>query len=410
MKKKPPHGVTDVIADMVRRDQEMRDLLDPPSQRLFRDLVKPPPAFDVGRSVLSIGKAAMLASPSKHIQDLLDPPFAKLLREITERDGLSQWNRGIGTDLSSIAHAVSQLAKPSNRIEALLGSSALQKLSGVEQGLSDYATQLSALGRLTTFTEEVESALRFGTTSGMIMEETFRRAHLDRQAQYIQMACDGIPKLALEGPAISVGRILTSGASFIESEFVDAPSEIVAEVAPEVFRALDLDRAIADGSRSSVDTQRDGLASGVEDELQGLLADLEPELVTMLLGARAAEQSGQPDRARHVCTSLRELFGHVLRTLAPDEAIKAWSADASHYHEGRPTRNARMVFIYRSVSSSPLRKFIDADIRAAIELVDVLNNGTHVARFAVDEKSLRILRCRLEGVLLMILKVAEASN
>jgi len=84
-------------------------------------------------------------------------------------------------------------------------------------------------------------------------------------------------------------------------------------------------------------------------ELRSLLSELNSELVIMLDGATQALISENVDRVRHFTISLRELFTHIIHTLAPDNAIKVWSNNPEHFFEGRPTRKARLLFICRGV-------------------------------------------------------------
>ena len=79
----------------------------------------------------------------------------------------------------------------------------------------------------------------------------------------------------------------------------------------------------------------------------GLLQTLDPGLATPYRGARDALRSGNPDRSRHILTSLRELWNHVLRRIAPDDLVLAWIRGGDHHllHEGRPTRKARALYV-----------------------------------------------------------------
>jgi hypothetical protein len=103
--------------------------------------------------------------------------------------------------------------------------------------------------------------------------------------------------------------------------------------------------------------------------------------------------------------SLRELIGHLLRRLAPDDAVRAWSTADEHYHNGNPTRGARLRYLYRSVEGPELRAFIAADVKATIELLDALNRGTHVSKTDHSPQALTILVSRTEGTLLLLLRV-----
>ncbi len=50
-----------------------------------------------------------------------------------------------------------------------------------------------------------------------------------------------------------------------------------------------------------------------------LLQQVDPELPRLYIGARDALNGNNADRARHILSSLRELWNHLLRRLAPDD-------------------------------------------------------------------------------------------
>lgn len=144
-----------------------------------------------------------------------------------------------------------------------------------------------------------------------------------------------------------------------------------------------------------------GLPS-VDDEL----AIFDDKLLILINGARQSLTSDNPDRPRHVTTSVRELFTHILHRLAPDDDIKAWSTDDEHYYNNRPTRRARLLYICRKFSCDPLTKFVENDVKAALTLVDSLNAGTHVVESKLTTSQLEAIVYRMESLALFLLKVS----
>ncbi|MBC8505644.1 MAG: hypothetical protein H8D34_12335 [Chloroflexi bacterium] len=55
-----------------------------------------------------------------------------------------------------------------------------------------------------------------------------------------------------------------------------------------------------------------------------LLQQVDPGLARPYIGARDALHGNNTDRARHILSSLRELWNHLLRRLAPDESVAVW--------------------------------------------------------------------------------------
>lgn len=66
------------------------------------------------------------------------------------------------------------------------------------------------------------------------------------------------------------------------------------------------------------------LITEAETEVSGcivLLQQVDPGLVRPYIGARDALHSNNADHARHILISLRELWDHLLRRLAPDDLV-----------------------------------------------------------------------------------------
>jgi hypothetical protein len=161
----------------------------------------------------------------------------------------------------------------------------------------------------------------------------------------------------------------------------------------------------------SISVERDEEADveplpSVDDEL----ASFDSRLLTLLNGARESLNSDNPEKARHVTTSVRELFTHMLHGLAPDAEIRKWSTEAGHYHDNRPTRRARLLYICRTLSCDPLTKFIQDDVRAALALMDSLNAGTHVVQSKLTQFQLQAIVYRMESLALFLLKVSRGDT
>ncbi len=134
--------------------------------------------------------------------------------------------------------------------------------------------------------------------------------------------------------------------------------------------------------------------------LEDRLRDIDRGLPNLLQGARHALSTDNPDRARHVTVSLRELTGHVLRHLAPDNSIRSWTDESSYFHNHRPTRRARLLYINRAINNGSLSEFIDADVTSTIKLMDLLNGRTHDITSHMTDRELQALVTRTELLLL----------
>lgn len=149
------------------------------------------------------------------------------------------------------------------------------------------------------------------------------------------------------------------------------------------------------------DTGRE-IESDLEEEIEASVEDLldavHPDLRTMWRGAREALQSRNPDRSRHVAFSLRELVTHVLHALAPDDAVHGWAPDQSCFHNGRPTRKARVLFVCRGIDHGPFTTFIRADVKASVEFIGLFQRG-HELAVSFSEEQLQALVTRTEAFL-----------
>jgi len=146
-----------------------------------------------------------------------------------------------------------------------------------------------------------------------------------------------------------------------------------------------------------------------EKSLEDWLLEIDPRLNDLLRGAHEALTSNNPDRSRHVATSVRELFTHLIHIIAPDDGILKWTSKDEHFHQGRPTRRARLLYICRQIDFGELSDFVDDDVRAALTLVDALHSGTHDISSCFSERQLMVLLDRMESLILFLLRL-NAEN
>jgi hypothetical protein len=147
-----------------------------------------------------------------------------------------------------------------------------------------------------------------------------------------------------------------------------------------------------------------------EVSLEDSLQKINSGLPILLRGAREALNAANPDRARHVVTSIRELFTHVLHRLAPDDGIRAWTNNAQLFDNGRPTRRARLLYINRGINVDPLSNFVDADVNSALTLINALHAGTHEITSPFTDRQLRALVDRMESLLLFLLRLNSTNE
>jgi hypothetical protein len=140
------------------------------------------------------------------------------------------------------------------------------------------------------------------------------------------------------------------------------------------------------------------------DELSDWLRRLDPSFPTMLEGANQAIYSTNPDRCRHFASSHRELCTHILHSLAPDNAVEEWTKDPKHFHEGRPTRKARLLYVVRDYQNA---LFVDFFIQDFSNQMDLLNADEHRKRQEYTEKQLLLLHERFLSALQFLMEIVN---
>ena len=160
--------------------------------------------------------------------------------------------------------------------------------------------------------------------------------------------------------------------------------------------AVDVDDALV-----TVDASLEEAVPGIDD----LLREFDVSLCPLLAGARQALAGRNPDRARHVTTSLRELFTQVLHSLAPDDGVRSWTSHANHFHDRRPTRRARLLYICRNINEGAFTDLVEDDVGAALSFFDLLSDDTHTVESRLSTAQLISTVARMESLLVFLLQI-----
>lgn len=189
-------------------------------------------------------------------------------------------------------------------------------------------------------------------------------------------------------------------------------------ILPGATRELYVSTALTE----TLDQQPEGASSYAPNELADplyaseglkLLARAAPDLHKAYLGAKYVLASASPDKARQVFTSLREVWNHLLRRLAPNEQVHQWIQTTTLrkdglLHEGNPTRRARGLFICRELECSPLSEFVQADIAGLTKLIDLLNR-LHEADLQLTDSQLHLVMTRSDCSLEFMLRIVYSK-
>lgn len=271
----------------------------------------------------------------------------------------------------------------------------------------------ASVDRLTHIETDVRSSLLSSIEQAIVAEQLIARIDLKHihnelagQAFLISRALSSFDSLAprFHDLTLSAERIedITALPSFV---LPSASRELVAAGNALVTLSRDDDRVDEEEQVILPDSQE-----GASDA-QELLYEVDPALARTYQGAKEAIRSGSVDRARHVLASLRELWNHLLRTLAPDNSVLPWATGKGTEltHEGKPTRRARLLYICRKINHEPLSDFLDSDTKAFLEYIQLLNR-VHKLEPGLSDQQLNALLMRSDLWLIFTIQVSKEGT
>ena len=248
-------------------------------------------------------------------------------------------------------------------------------------------------------------------------ERLFAKIDIDAIRSVIALPEPTILKLEdVIGTAASSYEKLAASIGTLQ-DLTQLPSYVLPGATREIFLSSYVRDAIYTPDKPDRDTDDASefhLIAEVKQETSyclGLLQGVDPAFAKLYIGAHDALNGKSVDRARHVLSSLRELWQHLLRKLAPDEHVLSWapSDDKELNRDGRPTRKARVLYICRNLNHDPLNDFIVADTRALVKFVDFFNR-VHELDTGLTDKQLRTLLLRTDSWLTYILQIWKETR
>ena len=248
-----------------------------------------------------------------------------------------------------------------------------------------------------------------------VAERFFGRIDLEILEQSL-----ALPKQGLSGLSESINAAASTYAKLAGSvetveDIAGLPEFVLPAATREILTtgyALDT-VVVTEEPQEETDTSLAELIGEVEEETSGwesLLQAVDPDLVMPYKGAHQALSGSNPDKARHVLVSLRELWDHLLRRLAPDHKVLTWVPHKTDLvHNGRPTRKARVLYICRSIAHGPLSDFTVEDTKAFVKLLNFFNR-VHELRGKLTDQELRALVIRSDSWLMYVLRLWEGTR
>ncbi|MEI9898050.1 MAG: hypothetical protein WDN28_30380 [Chthoniobacter sp.] len=324
----------------------------------------------------------------------------------------------LGLANSSLFRAARELSALPRMGEAFAASLSLRSdaLMGIGQTMKElmwaFQTPLPRIGEAVA-EMMAQSAAISKAMEGFRFQTSDLHRSLFAEGHSIQRMMEGIrlPAMALDFPQ------LTAGFQVFLQESERAGEELSATLAAipsrELFLSGDACLVFEDveplepAAEQEREAARAEIDAYVWPTFEMMLADLEPQLVVLWNGAREAASSHRSDCARHVLTSLRELYREMMNRLAPDTAVSAWSTEPADFVNGQPTRLARHRYALRNLRSPALKRFLELDMKFVSELLGIFNRGTHCLESALSENELPFMIRRVEGFLCALFEAQE---
>lgn len=348
----------------------------------------------------AIADLAVSTSSITSLQDTLAKRFQRDRELFSSTSYLLAQVRAI----SAITSNFDDLTRANERLTSLVSAASISN-SSLSKVFADHSALRSSIEAIAS-QSSVATLLSSLDTTNLLTTSLNSQLRLLRLEEVLFGNKIGASALLANNLTSQFGKLTRSYRNLIECipGVPEAQIPVIATLAPKEY-SLEIDileEISVDAGEEEPGEALDKLSS-VDDEL----AEFDDRLLSLIVGARQALTSENPDKPRHVTTSVRELFTHLLHLLAPDEKIKAWSTDDDYYYNNRPTRRARLLYICRQFSCDPLTEFVQNDVKAALTFVDSLNAGTHVVQSRLTTKQLSAIVYRMESLALFLLKVSK---
>ncbi len=148
-----------------------------------------------------------------------------------------------------------------------------------------------------------------------------------------------------------------------------------------------------------------------DDNIDQQLNELKPGFSSIRSGIYESLNSKNPDRIRHILTSLRELFSNLLRITSPDEVVLKWipKNKPDLIHDDKPTRKARILYICRKINHGLFEDFVEADTKSFVKLFEIFNR-IHDVHIPISDRQLKALLYRTDSMLQFLLNISREST
>lgn len=357
-----------------------------------------------------------LAKPSylsviEQMERMLEPIRHQQLEisRVLEMSGAMAQIREIATANQRWQDLIKQTAETSRIAESLAAAhpSWLDTINPIQHDFS-HLSQFQASAKLAL----CDASLRLAATERLMAGIDFEA--IRNRFQFEMPIISGLEN--------SIAHVVASYGSLAESlqdisDITRLPAFVLPGATREIYTtsfALETLRPWDERDEDEAETEIQ-LVADAELEISGciaLLQQVDPDLARPYFGARDALYGNNADRARHILSSLRELWNHLLRRLAPDDLVVAWIPGVCNQkdllHDGKPTRRAKILYVCRELNSDPLTDFLMHDIRALVKLIELFNR-VHELETELTDEQLRAILLKSDSSLMYILKISMGN-
>lgn len=329
-----------------------------------------------------------------------------------------------------------QQVEISRALEMSGASACIQKIARANQHWQELIKQATATSRITeafavahqSWIERIKSHFSQLQASAKLdlCDTSLRLAATERLMAGIDFEAIR-SRFQIEMPVISglensIARVAASYGSLAESlreisDITRLPVFVLPGATREIYTtsfALETlrPRDERDGDETETEIQLVVEAERETSDCIAFLQQFEPGLARPYIGARDALYSKNADRARHILISLRELWDHLLKRLAPDDLVAAWIPGVPNQkdllNKGRPTRRAKVLYVCRELNNDPLTDFLIHDTRALMKLIKLFNR-VHELETELTDEQLRAIFLKSDSWLMYILQISMGN-
>jgi hypothetical protein len=401
------HSNDDMILAAQDAAERMRDIIDPPAFRHFREM-------------------------QERLKDLADPPYLRQLREIfdsTQVKTLADMCAGIksaidpeifGGALTSSVFAELTLLEPADHFAGLKTLIPAESLSAtIARSWAADADGVGSIARTADLFRSIslpDYAKDFGPLTGISAETEKLLASLDVGRGFADLLrVTDVTRSLVGYETDRLNRAYAGfGASIVaRPEWLASVPETIRTVPGEiVFAQARFVRTVTTHEDIEDQSAADEIWDGVKDRtlgyIEAVLPEVSPRLMKSWEGVWDAARRRGPDWARQAGASLRFILIEVLDTVAPLDSLS--DIPKEYVRDGKFGRPAQVYWLCVPLNNRTYRRVSRADLESAISIIDAMSEAVHRDDYVEIEDAFDTMAVRASVALANLLKLWKARN